>query len=677
MQEHAVPQNITTFEFKLFGPFTIRQFIYVAAGGIVGAIFYFSPLPKGISYIIGGIFVLGGIGFAAIPLQGRPLDKWIIAFFRSITHPTQRIWIKDNHIPYFLETNFLRPLAVSPISTASSGTRRLNRADLATLLARQQTPSSNNPFDQKESRFLSQITSLAASVAPTAPKIQGPNSAAMPFNIPNAFETHATPIQAAPPAQLRAREEEIKAQEFALLQKQKALEEQKIKLEKEKQQKLEALSRQLKDKDELPIQKRPEITHISSTNITSEHTPEIASQPFGPQHDTKVIPFTPTSAPQSPKINNAALTQNQKRLSELDEILSAQQKIEAEIKQKEEEIARQQTRIKKEQDKFTQAWGEFKRNKAISEGQNTSTPDSLQPYMLANLGKKTTISPLPSSNFSALSGTQTVAAQIASDINFGGNVIAIQTGGNQMQFLQGIGDTRIRKLRTPLPDFSKAMLPILGERQFDISGELKKRFAPKKEDAPLPQPETKTVRPAITIEPIKKINDFQPIKAGPISARDQKSFIAPPSPNLQTKEEKEAENKPEPSKNTNEAQTQSQTQTPAQNTVLKPFNYQTKSALSPQHADVKINFSEHPNTPNGVIYDPNGNLVENALISVFDKDNKPVRAFKTNGLGQFISVTPLPDGHYTIQTEFDGLSFDTIAFEAKGNLLEPFAIRAK
>ena len=111
--------------------------------------------------------------------------------------------------------------------------------------------------------------------------------------------------------------------------------------------------------------------------------------------------------------------------------------------------------------------------------------------------------------------------------------------------------------------------------------------------------------------------------------------------------------------------------------IVQPFNYQSSKAQAAPKAEIKINLSEHPNTPNGIVYNSNGELIQGALISVFDTSGKPVRAFKTNGLGQFISVTPLANGRYTIQTDFDGLNFDTIAFEAKGQLLDPFAITAK
>ncbi len=676
MEEHAVPQNITTFEFKLFGPFTIRQFIYVAIGGIIGAVFYFSPLPKTFSYIVGGLFVLTGIAFAAIPLQGRPLDKWIVAFFRSITRPTQRIWIKDNHIPYFLEANFLKSAPAQQVSSTVTPAR-ISRSELQTLLARQSHSSIVNPFDQRESQFLAQIASLESTVKATSappPQNQGINQ--------NPFSPYQQPIQntrsttqAAPkPAQLKAKEEEIKAQELALIEKQKALETSKIKLEEEKQKKLNLLSEKLTEpqSQKAPVSLINKGPDAYSAPINQNH---VSPENLNPNREIKVLPYTPDSSvgPNTSQNQSPAPTeQSKQKLAELDEILRSQQQIEAEIKAKEQEILRQQESIQKEQEKFSKAWEDFKKNKSLAEngGINTSTPDMFQKHLLPNVGKKTVVSPLPSSNFSAVSSQPSIAAQIASEINFGGNVIAIP--GNQIQFMQGIGDTRIRKLKTRPPDFSKGRLPILGERQFDISQELKKRF-----ENPEPQPQKPiqmgSIAGGIAIEEIKKVKDFEPIRAGKISEKDSKDFAPPPSPNL---------NRPATSSNhqmVQPAKTEPNTGNHDQKHggIVQPFNYESSKAKAAPKAEIKINLSEHPNTPNGIVYNSNGELVQGALISVFDTSGKPVRAFKTNGLGQFISVTPLANGKYTIQTDFDGLNFDTIAFEAKGQLLDPFAITAK
>lgn len=94
---------------------------------------------------------------------------------------------------------------------------------------------------------------------------------------------------------------------------------------------------------------------------------------------------------------------------------------------------------------------------------------------------------------------------------------------------------------------------------------------------------------------------------------------------------------------------------------------------------VKAGFPLLPDIPNimlGIIKDPRGKVLPNTLVEVYDKNNIPVRAFKTNQLGQFISATPLPSGPYTIRLEdpMKKNEFDTIRIELKGDICQPIEI---
>lgn len=83
-----------------------------------------------------------------------------------------------------------------------------------------------------------------------------------------------------------------------------------------------------------------------------------------------------------------------------------------------------------------------------------------------------------------------------------------------------------------------------------------------------------------------------------------------------------------------------------------------------------------PNLITGIIKDSRGNVLPNILIEVKDKDGNPVRAFKTNPLGQFASATPLLSGTYTISFEDPQgkHSFDAVEITANGEVLLPFEI---
>lgn len=85
---------------------------------------------------------------------------------------------------------------------------------------------------------------------------------------------------------------------------------------------------------------------------------------------------------------------------------------------------------------------------------------------------------------------------------------------------------------------------------------------------------------------------------------------------------------------------------------------------------------EFPNMIVGIVKDPRGNPIPNILVEVKDMDGNPVRAFKTNLLGQFQASTPLSNGTYTIDFEDPkGMNkFDSIKFEAKGDIILPIEI---
>lgn len=83
-----------------------------------------------------------------------------------------------------------------------------------------------------------------------------------------------------------------------------------------------------------------------------------------------------------------------------------------------------------------------------------------------------------------------------------------------------------------------------------------------------------------------------------------------------------------------------------------------------------------PNLITGIIKDPRGNVLTNILVEVKDKEGNPVRAFKTNGLGQFLSATPVLNGVYTIQFDDpEGKNkFDTIEISANGEIISPLEV---
>lgn len=98
MEPHPIPQNVTSFQFKLVGDMTLKQFIYLAIGSSVAyaILVFFSARYPIVSWPLIIISALLGISFAFLPLGARPLDYWVKAYLKAVYSPTKRVWRKNN-----------------------------------------------------------------------------------------------------------------------------------------------------------------------------------------------------------------------------------------------------------------------------------------------------------------------------------------------------------------------------------------------------------------------------------------------------------------------------------------------------------------------------------------------------------------------------------------------------
>ena len=102
MRQHPIPQDITNYKFHLIGSMTLKQFGELAAGVIVAVIIYSTNL---IGIVKWGLilFVVGLSALIAfVPIEERPLDHWIITFFKNLWRPTKFFWKRKNEIPDFM-----------------------------------------------------------------------------------------------------------------------------------------------------------------------------------------------------------------------------------------------------------------------------------------------------------------------------------------------------------------------------------------------------------------------------------------------------------------------------------------------------------------------------------------------------------------------------------------------
>lgn len=145
---------------------TLKQFAKLAASCLVALVFYGLGLPPLIKYAAVGFFVLLGAGLAFLPINERPLDTWIISFFKAIFSPTQYVWKKEGLSAPSPSPSL--PIASTPPGVVPSPAPTIAKE---TPITPNPTPINNNQ-NNKENEFLQNIQSLFASGPIVRPKIE-------------------------------------------------------------------------------------------------------------------------------------------------------------------------------------------------------------------------------------------------------------------------------------------------------------------------------------------------------------------------------------------------------------------------------------------------------------------------------------------------------------------------
>ncbi|MEK7472461.1 MAG: hypothetical protein AAB625_00300 [Patescibacteria group bacterium] len=176
MEQHPIPQQISSYQFKLVGDMTLKQFFQVAGGVIVSLIFYSTPLHPLIKWPLILFFAGLGATMAFLPFEERPLEKWIIAFFRSIYSPTLFSWKKSDKPPIFYTENAPAP-EVKSIQTGSlveKNTAKLEEAEksflqkIGGLFTVNNQPQTNNQQTQTSTSIPQQTVPLVTFSKPAA-----------------------------------------------------------------------------------------------------------------------------------------------------------------------------------------------------------------------------------------------------------------------------------------------------------------------------------------------------------------------------------------------------------------------------------------------------------------------------------------------------------------------------
>lgn len=102
MEQHPIPRQITTFEFKLIGFLTVKQFVYLLVfTSLTLIVYYLTPIPF-LNYFFAFLVGAGGVAFVFVPINDRSMDIWIKNLIKRLTSPTQYVFKKENKPPKVL-----------------------------------------------------------------------------------------------------------------------------------------------------------------------------------------------------------------------------------------------------------------------------------------------------------------------------------------------------------------------------------------------------------------------------------------------------------------------------------------------------------------------------------------------------------------------------------------------
>ena len=131
--EYQVPQFIE-MEDKIFGPFTLKQFIYIAGGiGLCAILFLYIPLPFSLLLILPTAGFAGALAFYR--LNGKPFIEIVEAGFNYFLTNRLYLWRKERYVA---------PTAAAP-EAPKAPTQTLSRRKLEELAWSLDVKDTGNP----------------------------------------------------------------------------------------------------------------------------------------------------------------------------------------------------------------------------------------------------------------------------------------------------------------------------------------------------------------------------------------------------------------------------------------------------------------------------------------------------------------------------------------------------
>jgi hypothetical protein len=130
MEEHPVPHNVLEIEFKLFGNFSVRQFVKMMAGAAIALAVFVLQLPSIVAIPIIVVSIGYGIGSAMIPEFDRKANTIIGAIFVSPRY----VWKRTPVSPEYLTRDYEQNVVNSKASVTNTKGVKVNESELEQIL---------------------------------------------------------------------------------------------------------------------------------------------------------------------------------------------------------------------------------------------------------------------------------------------------------------------------------------------------------------------------------------------------------------------------------------------------------------------------------------------------------------------------------------------------------------
>lgn len=158
MENHPIPQDVTSFQFKLIGNMTVKQFAYLATGVVLAVILLQLPVNFFIKFPFCAFFALLGLGLAYLPVGGRPMDSMIGYYLKALTKPTVFVYDKTGYQVHPLDKT---PTTITKsLEQLTSGLNPFPKDKLKDYLKTFDVKPKDK-LDEKENNFLMSISDLA------------------------------------------------------------------------------------------------------------------------------------------------------------------------------------------------------------------------------------------------------------------------------------------------------------------------------------------------------------------------------------------------------------------------------------------------------------------------------------------------------------------------------------